>query len=209
MMGLHSNAGCDYRMAKSLQPLSFAEAVDEIRPDIIGIDANEPRIDGHSADEMTFFVQKKGDVGAPTFFRTMEACGLRDSLMRGTYARALVDGRCITCSHVINRGKARVRYDFVYLNESIFEDYHHSYDYDGAVAAGSDHAAVIINAELNRTLRNGGSWALFCALWACGTWGRLSPYPSRPGHPMRRRASRRISPEPHPSTFPQALRRYA
>ena len=151
VMGLHSVTGCDYRMAKSLQFLSFAEAVDELRPDIIGVDANEPRIDGHSADEMTFFIQKKGDVGAPTFFRTMEACGLRDSLMRGTYASAPLEGRCITCSHVINRGKARVRYDFVYLNEAAFEDYHCAYDYEGAVAAGSDHASVIVDAELNRS----------------------------------------------------------
>ena len=53
VFGLHSITGCDHVMAKSYQFLSYAEAVDEMRPDIVGIDANEPRIDGYSAEEMT------------------------------------------------------------------------------------------------------------------------------------------------------------
>lgn len=48
VFGLHSITGCDHVMAKSYQFLSYAEAVDEMRPDIIGINANEPRVDGYS-----------------------------------------------------------------------------------------------------------------------------------------------------------------
>lgn len=52
-------------MAKSYQFLSYAEAVDEMRPDIVGIDANEPKIDGYSAEEMTFFKQRVETTAPP------------------------------------------------------------------------------------------------------------------------------------------------
>lgn len=148
VFGLHSITGCDHVMAKSYQFLSYAEAVDEMRPDIVGIDANEPKIDGYSAEEMTFFKQRSRDNGAPTFFRTMEECGLRDSLIRNVDTSRPIEGRCITCSHVIRSSKDKVRYDFVYLNGSRFIDYSCRYDYDGAVEAGSDHAAITVDMKL-------------------------------------------------------------
>lgn len=148
VFGLHSITGCDHVMAKSYQFLSYAEAVDEMRPDIVDIDANEPRIDGYSAEEMTFFKQRSRDNGAPTFFRTLEECGLRDSLIRNVDTSRPIEGRCITCSHVIRSNKDKVRYDFVYLNGSRFIDYSCRYDYDGAVKAGSDHAAITVDMKL-------------------------------------------------------------
>lgn len=97
---------------------------------------------------MTFFKQRERGGGVPTFFRTMEECGLRDSLIRSVDTSRPIEGRCITCSHVIRSSKDKVRYDFVYLNGSMFIDYSCRYDYDGAVEAGSDHAAIAVNMKL-------------------------------------------------------------
>ena len=40
ILALHSLTGCGYYRSKSVQYDSFAEFIDEYRPDIIGIDAN-------------------------------------------------------------------------------------------------------------------------------------------------------------------------
>lgn len=65
VFGLHSITGCDHVMAKSYQFLSYAEAEDEMRSNIIGINANEPRVDGYSAEEMTFLNREIETVAPP------------------------------------------------------------------------------------------------------------------------------------------------
>lgn len=46
--------------------------------------------------------------------------------------------------HILKEEKKKVRYDFLFVNDDLFNDYNVSYDYDGAVKAGSDHAAIIL-----------------------------------------------------------------
>ena len=45
VLGLHSITGCQHGKAKEIQYFSFAEAIDTYKPDIVGIDANEPETD--------------------------------------------------------------------------------------------------------------------------------------------------------------------
>ena len=51
----------------------------------------------------------------------------------------------LTTSHIIKRRNKKVRYDFLFINRQKFSDYSCEYEYDGAVGAGSDHAAIIMN----------------------------------------------------------------
>ena len=55
VLALHSLTGCGYYKTKSVQYDSFAEFINEYRPDIIGIDANEPQIDHYDILKMNFF----------------------------------------------------------------------------------------------------------------------------------------------------------
>lgn len=65
-MGLHSITGCSYQSAKSIQYDMFTEFVDEYKPDIIGMDANEPNVDSCDIDKMTFY--DRNGTGAKIFF---------------------------------------------------------------------------------------------------------------------------------------------
>ena len=45
----------------------FTEFVDEYKPDIIGMDANEPNVDSCDIDKMTFY--DRNGTGAKIFFK--------------------------------------------------------------------------------------------------------------------------------------------
>ena len=149
IMGLHSVPGCTYHMKKSDQFDIFTDAVRELHPDAVCMDANEPRFDGPSVDDMEFFVQsgrteKKDGRGAERFFRSLVEDGLGDSLMRH-YDGVWESEKCLAHSYTINGRKRReVRYDFVFLRKSRFSEWSCRYDYQGARDAGSDHASVIV-----------------------------------------------------------------
>ncbi len=66
VLALHSITGCDYYKTKSAQFNCFAEFIDTYKPDIIGIDANEPAQDAVDVDNMVFF---DNGSGAETFFK--------------------------------------------------------------------------------------------------------------------------------------------
>lgn len=145
VMGFHSITGVQHLKAKELQYFGFAEAVDEFKPDIVGIDANEPEIDHYDVSKMKFFDNYCKGKGCESFFNSMVSQGLSDSFVKGYDINNYVEGQCLTTSHIIKRGNKQVRYAFVFLNEDKFPNYKCSYDYEGAVRAGSDHASVIVD----------------------------------------------------------------
>ena len=144
VMGLHSITGCDHKKAKELQFFAFAEAVDEYRPDIVGIDANEPRIDHYDIERMCFFDNRNKGDGCRTFFKTMHKFGIVDAFARDYDQSQWVDGQCLEVSHKIKVSGRPVRYDFLFVNSEKFKNYKCSYDLEASLAAGSDHSVVIL-----------------------------------------------------------------
>lgn len=144
VLGLHSITGCHHLKAKEIQYFTFAEAIDEYKPDIVGIDANEPKYDHYKISKMQFFDNYNKGNGCKTFFETMQANGMVDSFVKDYKIEEYEDGKYLTTSHIIKRGKKEVRYDFLFINEDKCNEYYCKYDYENAVEAGSDHAAVIV-----------------------------------------------------------------
>ena len=138
ILALHSITGCSYYRAKSVQYDSFAEFIDTYSPGIIGIDANEPKIDSYDIDKMVFFDNGKG---AQTFFHEVKSKGLCDTFVKHKNITDCEEGKPITVSHNVKR-KGAVRYDFLFSNNN-FEITSCEYLYDEAVKAGSDHAAIV------------------------------------------------------------------
>ena len=145
VLGLHSITGCHHLKAKEIQFYSFAEAVDEYKPDIVGIDANEPQYDHYEVSKMKFYDNYNKGNGCKTFFETMIDNGMRDAFVKNYNTDKYIEGEYLTTSHIIKRGHKKVRYDFLFVNHEKVADYQCIYDYDNAVKAGSDHAAVIVD----------------------------------------------------------------
>lgn len=143
VLALHSLTGCGYYRTKSVQYDSFAEFIDEYKPDIIGIDANEPETDHYDMTQMEFF---DNGPGAKNFFLKVQENGLLDSYVK---INNIVSNETIplTQSHKVRR-RGSVRYDFIFINKSI-EIENMNYYYDEAVNAGSDHALLICNTKLD------------------------------------------------------------
>ena len=146
-MGLHSITGCQHGKAKAIQYYSFAEAVDMFKPDIVGIDANEPEFDHYEIEKIKFFNNyDKGD-GCKTFFMSMKDNSLEDSYIKNYVKENYIEGECLTTSY-IKRGRKKVRYDFLFINNKKFEEYNCIYNYEEAVEAGSDHASIIVDVNI-------------------------------------------------------------
>jgi len=145
VLGLHSITGYHHLKAKEIQYFSFAEAIDEYKPDVVGIDANEPQYDHYEISKMKFFDNYNKGNGCKTFFETMQANGMVDAFIKDYDTEGYVDGEYLTTSHIIKRGNKKVRYDFLFVNDSKIIEYHCRYDYANAIEAGSDHAAVIVD----------------------------------------------------------------
>jgi len=139
VLGLHSITGVDHKKAKSIQFYSFAEAIEELKPDIVGIDANEPKIDANLLKEMVFNDNRDKGQGAKTFFETMDNNGLED------YARIMFkkenENDYLIPSIKFKGGKFK-RYDHLLVNFKV-----KSIDYlmNESLEASSDHALVIID----------------------------------------------------------------
>ena len=152
ILGLHSITGSQHGKAKEIQYYSFAEAISEYRPDIVGIDANEPQLDHYDVFKMEFFDNYNKGNGCKTFFTTMVDNTLEDAYVKNYDRTKFVKGEYLTTSHIIQQGRKKVRYDFLFVNKEKFNDYNCVYDYNQAINAGSDHAAIIlstINKEIN------------------------------------------------------------
>ena len=146
IFGLHSITGCQHGKAKEIQYYSFAEAIEIYKPDIIGIDANEPQYDHYEFAKMQFFNNYNKGKGCQIFFETIHQNHLVDSYLNKYDINQFVDGECLACSHIIKQNKKKVRYDFLFIKKDLFEDYLSIYDYDNTIQSGSDHAAIILNA---------------------------------------------------------------
>ena len=144
VLGLHSITGCHHLKAKEIQFFSFAEAIDEYKPDIVEIDANEPQYDHYEISQMKFFDNYNKGNGCKTFFETMRDNGMVDAFIKDYDIEKYVEGEYLTTSHIIKRGTKKVRYDFLFVNDSKFVEYSCKYDYDNAIEAGSDHATAIV-----------------------------------------------------------------
>lgn len=138
LLALHSLTGCGYYRSKSVQYDSFAEFIDTYHPDIIGIDANEPQIDHYDMRQMQFF---DNGPGAKHFFDEMVDIGLTDAYVRFNGTEGYEYGQPLTKSHNIRR-KGAVRYDFLFVRDT-YRVNALTYNYDEAIAAGSDHAIIV------------------------------------------------------------------
>ncbi len=142
VLGLHSITGCQHGKAKEIQYYSFAEAVDELKPDIIGIDANEPQIDHYDVSQMKFFDNYNKGNGCKTFFEKMKAHSLFDSYALHYNPVHYEEGKPLITSHVLKRGSKEVRYDFLFVNTSKLNVLSSHYYLNPSWKAGSDHALV-------------------------------------------------------------------
>lgn len=142
VMGLHSITGISHKKAKSIQFRSFAECVDEFRPDIVAFDANEPAKDHYDIDKMEFFNNQDKGIGAETFFKTLRDAGLNDAYLVNYDTSIYVDGEPLVTSHRFESSNVSKRYDFVFVNESIAIS-QTKYMYDEAVRVGGDHAVIV------------------------------------------------------------------
>lgn len=136
VMGLHSITGCGYKKSKSLQFFSFAEALDKYKPDIVGIDANEPDIDHYYIEDMTFF--DDNGKGSRFFFNHLKEFGLKDSYASLYNKSKFKRGKPLITSHIISK-KYHKRYDFIFTNLKVKKC---DYLYKKSIKAGSDHALI-------------------------------------------------------------------
>lgn len=147
VMGLHSITGISHKRAKSMQFLSFAESVDEFKPDVIGFDANEPAVDHYDIEQMEFFANHDKGMGARTFFTALQDASLRDSYLTNYDRRSFVKGEPLATSHRFEINGVSKRYDFVFVSKDIVIS-ESNYLYDEAVRAGGDHAMIVCEMEL-------------------------------------------------------------
>lgn len=143
VLAAHSLTGCAYYRAKSIQFDSLSEFIDDYCPDIVGIDANEPRIDHYDVKQMDFY---SNGYGAETFFNKMIDIGLVDSYVKHKGVCIYEQGSPLAKSYNV-RTKGAVRYDFLFVRES-YKINSCSYYYDDATKAGSDHAIIISDIEV-------------------------------------------------------------
>lgn len=154
ILGLHSITGCQHGKAKEIQFYSFAEAVDEIHPDIVGIDANEPQIDHFDLSQMKFFDNYNKGNGCKTFFERLDAQALVDSYIVHYNPVNYEKGKPLITSHIIKRGNKEVRYDFLFINTSKFDVLNSYYCLSDSLKAGSDHAAILSKLDKRRKNTN-------------------------------------------------------
>lgn len=139
---LHSITGCSHLKAKSLNYLSMAEEVENFKPDIFVMDANEPKKDHYEIEEMEFF--EKNGKGARVFFETLKTIGLKDAYVLGYDRNTYIDGESLATSHIIKGTNKNVRYDFAFINENAIDCKNVSYHYQKAVDASADHAILLL-----------------------------------------------------------------
>lgn len=142
LLALHSLTGVGYLRTKSIQYNSFSEFLDDYRPDAIGIDANEPRVDHADFRQMEFF---DNGPGAKQFFEEVADIGLKDAYLE-QHRNLMIDRNPLATSHVV-KGRGPVRYDHLFVRNTIPIKMMEYY-YEDAVAAGSDHAMLICEIDV-------------------------------------------------------------
>ena len=146
IVGFHSITGCSHKTAKSTNFLSMAEAIDEYRPDILTMDANEPDVDHYDIRQMRFF--EKNGRGAGIFFEEILNEGLVDAYAEGYNTENYEEGNPLAVSHVINGTGSEKRYDFVMIKPTRIKQIGTEYRYRDAINATADHAIVIVECSI-------------------------------------------------------------
>lgn len=142
IVNFHSLTGVSFKMGKAVQYRRFAESVDLFKPDILSMDANEPKIDHYDIEQMEFFDQGDSGKGARIFFDELRKCGLVDAYANQYDIEKYKRGEPLVISHIINQVIPR-RYDFVFVKENLHIkkiDYY----YQEACDASSDHAMIVV-----------------------------------------------------------------
>lgn len=152
ILSLHSVTGVNYKKGKSVQFDSFAEAIDELLPDIVTFDANEPMVDHYDLSRMQFFDNGDKGAGARRFFQSLTDQGLEDACTHFYDKSRYIPGEPLAVSHIIN-GKARRRYDFIFVNTKRIPLLSCAYNYADGVAATADHAIVSTGICLDESAR--------------------------------------------------------
>ena len=132
-------------MGKAVQFRSFAEGMRDYKPDIVSLDANEPKVDHYDSEHMEFFDQGDKGKGAGLFFNEIKKQDLKDSYVENYNSNVYVQGEPLTTSHIINGSQHR-RYDFVFVKNDM-KVMSVDYLYDEAVAASSDHAMIVVEVK--------------------------------------------------------------
>ena len=154
IFGLHSVTGSAFKMGKSMQFRTWAESINRYHPDIVAFDANEPEVDHYQIDKMKFFYQsaKEHGSGAELFFKTLGDNFLTDAFTVHYDKGQYTEGEPLTVSHITKRGKHNRRYDFIFANDK-FKILKCEYHYENAIKAGSDHALICCECELEKELK--------------------------------------------------------
>lgn len=141
VMTLHSITGVSFKMGKAVQFRSFAESIRDYKPDIISLDANEPKIDHYDIEQMEFFDQGDSGKGAKLFFDEILRNGLVDIYTKGYNTSLFKKGEPLITSHVLPNKEPR-RYDFVFAKDNM-EVRSVQCLYKEACEASSDHALIV------------------------------------------------------------------
>jgi len=140
-LNFHSLTGVDYKGAKSSNFASLADFISEAKLDFFSCDANEPKTDVLSDEQVEFFDNRDKGRCAAMIFGPSPVHNLHDALKTHLRSLGAIDtGPPLAVSHIV-AGKPR-RYGHIY-HSSQWGVSRISYDYDGAIAATSDHAIVI------------------------------------------------------------------
>jgi hypothetical protein len=126
---------------------SLAEAVNVHKPDIVMIDANEPKTDHPEIEKIEYFNNRDKGNGAKTFSQELYKHELIDSFRSISRSQSIP----LTVSHKVNKKFDR-RYDFIFINHQKFRIINVEYLYEDSINAGSDHAMVICDVQIQNIL---------------------------------------------------------
>ena len=147
LTSLNSVTGTNYRKAKSNQFLTFAEAVDSFKPDIVTIDSKEPEIDHYDLNQIKFYDYSGKE--ARIFFDALKENGLVDTLSNIFPISDFEHGTPLAAS-VNVKGEGYRRHDQIFANAERFYIYRSEYHYDLGIEATSDHAILMAVVEINK-----------------------------------------------------------
>lgn len=135
----HSITGVSFKMGKAVQFRSFAECIRDFKPDIVTMDANEPKTDHFEIAGMDYFDQGDDGKGARLFFNQLNN-NLRDAYVDNYDTDQYKKGSPLAVSHVLPNGAER-RYDFIFANREYMVS-ECIYHYEESCEANSDHALI-------------------------------------------------------------------
>jgi endonuclease/exonuclease/phosphatase family metal-dependent hydrolase len=142
VLAAHALTGADYRRAKADQFLALARHLAGREGHrLLGIDANEPKVDALDAGQIEFFVNKDGGRGARTLLGKGAPHGMQCALRLSLPPETTVSDPIATS--YCTRSHSR-RYDHCLVSNE-WQVAAVEYRYQAAMEAGSDHAIVVVD----------------------------------------------------------------